>query len=439
MLAKTLILIGFFFSSYLSKAEWETDKSAKIFYKQQYFIKDLDSTNTKSNYATLELEPKVYLKKSSALKINLEPYFYHKFSTVTDTESSFFDASQSYIESSKGNWRLRLGSQIHNWGVLDLYSPADVVNTSTLYDPLDPKKLGAVGLDLTWSTFGKKWQLLYLPIRRPTQFPEENSRWLPRQIITGSDSNDINIYLPQQLDYQYDKSIELDNAFKNNFGTKFSFTLDEWDWNIIYFYGLSTLPQMEIEATVIASVLDPKNGNLVGVNVEPEVVLRPIDYLQETIATSLVWAPDWGIWRWETSYLKPKSKDFRVDQELLQSALGFEKSFFIGTRSLLAQIQYFYSEQKNKRNNLSGTDFQLFDDSVVLSGVFTLNDNNSLYASELYNFNNDSTLSAFGGLFKINDMFKLEMRALVLNGPEESVIGTYKKNDLAEAKLHIYY
>ncbi|MCB0357491.1 MAG: hypothetical protein KDD40_10805 [Bdellovibrionales bacterium] len=435
-------LLSFFYFVLLTvdvEAEWSVDQSAKVNYSQQFFLSKLPDKNVKNNYSILEVSPQLQLKKAN-FKFYAQPLLYHKFTTNYEVEKNFFDPKDSYLEGLWGSWRIRIGSQIHNWGVIDLYSPGDIVNSSTLFDPLHPQKLGAVGVDLTWSTFGKKLQFLYLPIRRRTQLPAQDSRWLPRDIITNAVDNHLDIYLPESINYIYDKNYELPDALTNNFGTRLSLTFGEVDWHLFYFHGLSPIPQMEIEATAVADVIDPTTSQLMGVKVEPDVFLRPIEYGLSTLGNSLVWAPEWAILRWETIYADTFNKDPRVvNERLLQSALSIEKQLNVFDKNLIVQVQYYLAERKQALNNITESNFQIFADAMVLNSILAINDNNSLYFSQLFNFESSSYLTALGGVLKINDMFSVESKVAFLNGPSNTIIGTFKNNDLVEVKLNIYY
>lgn len=430
-------ILLFIFGAPLGASPWSS--SASIEYSQEFFFTSMKSSRVENQYSLLELKPTLEKTMGSRNKLLLEAYFYHKFEGISEREKNFFDLPQGYVETRRGSWRLRLGQQTISWGVMDIYSPGDVINSTTLFDPLNSEKLGAMAVDLTWSTFGKKIQWLYLPRRRGAVFPEEDSRWLPRNIITDSLGLSTDIYLPEVINYNYEKSIELPRALNDNYGLRLSFTFGEVDWHLFYFQGLSARPQIQVEATVTADVIDSQTSQLLGVSVEPDIQLRPIYFAQRTVGNSLVWAPEWGIVRWETTFTKDIHNDPRIDENILQNALGVEKPLHIGTKSLVAQIQYYLSEQQSEFNNLSGTQFQIFNNSLLLNGMLNVNDSTTLYLSQMYNFDDSSLLGVLGSQYKWSDNVRIEGRALWLNGSPQSLIGSFKNNDSIQFKFTFLY
>ena len=135
------IILFLFISPLQTYSSWDQDLSLKSQFTAQGFFKTIEGTE--NSYSIIELQPLLKIKKSHFLKIQIEPYFYHKERTARQAERSFWDLQQGFIELQKSSFRLRVGPQVYNWGSMDFYSPMDVVNTQTLFDTKSPVTLGA--------------------------------------------------------------------------------------------------------------------------------------------------------------------------------------------------------------------------------------------------------------------------------------------------------
>ncbi len=424
----------------LAKSDWQHELLLKGDFIFQNFIETYEPIREINNsYSLIELRPYMSLKNSRHFKFVFEPYYYNKIESRTTIEKNFFDPQQLYIETQISNWRLRAGNQTYNWGVFDIYSPGDITNTTTFFDPLNTIKIGATSLDLTWSQLGRVFQILYMPKRSGSRFPEENSRWLPREIIINPGGIDADILLPDNLNYSYQRPIEIEDALKHNWGSRFSLNFNEVDWQIFYFEGVSPRPHLDVEITVDTTIIDPSTNKVLGLLVQPDVTLIPSFFKQQTIGNSLVWAPEWGILRFETVYSKVQLTHEFIDRNLFQTALGIEKTWAWSSYSLLTQVQYYKSHQESRVTNTTGNNYRLFDNTLICNLLLTINDRSSFFLSEIYDTDNQSFITVLGTRYKWHDNIGIELKGLSINGPTNSIAGTYKNNDLIEARLSVYY
>ena len=91
---------------------------------------------------------------------------------------------EAFVTWDLGEHELRAGQLVENWGIADTFNPIDVLNRRDLAeDPLDPVRLGELGLRYRWfldggETVGEPVVSLYfMPLFRRALFPSDDSRW----------------------------------------------------------------------------------------------------------------------------------------------------------------------------------------------------------------------------------------------------------------------
>ncbi len=119
------------------------------------------------------------------LRENLTAYFRPRFLVdLRDPDADRFEPFEAYVTHEAGDWDLRAGLMVENWGIVDTFNPIDVINRRDFAsDFLDADRLGELGV--RWrrffeggDTIGEPTLSLYaLPAFRRTLFPTENSRF----------------------------------------------------------------------------------------------------------------------------------------------------------------------------------------------------------------------------------------------------------------------
>ena len=157
-------------------------------------------------------------------------------------EQYFGDLQEAYLEYTPGMIKTRIGWNTVNWGVLDAFSPMDVVNPARdTSDPLNPSKRGAPMVEMQLNPPGWSITGVYIPWQAKSMLPSADSRWYPRaqleNIQTPYQGQQGTMVLPAHAQYQIDSPFQLENALENNFG----FNIEkQWDWldlHADYFQG----------------------------------------------------------------------------------------------------------------------------------------------------------------------------------------------------------
>src|ERR1035437_5469798 len=102
-------------------------------------------TQTLIPYVSLELSNKYRIRRS--VRAQWKVFAITNTSTKYSPENFYGDVPEAFIELKSGDGKLRLGMNTVNWGVVDISSPSDVVNTQAIFHPLRSTKQGAPMVD----------------------------------------------------------------------------------------------------------------------------------------------------------------------------------------------------------------------------------------------------------------------------------------------------
>ncbi len=399
--------------------KWNGTLSSETF---AYFEKATDPTRQVD--PILWFKPELDIKWNKRSRFVLKPTVRANPATDESPEQIFFNSSEMYWDLKFNDIRIDIGSNVHNWGILDGYSPLDIVNGRTLFNPLSSDRRGAAMLDVSYSTDSSKFQALYIPKQARTLLPSTDSRWLPREYIVNTSALDETVLLPPTFNYYYPGYIELDHALENNFGAKLSSTFDTMDASFIYFNGMSNNTQVAPTFQADVVQVDP-----IVLQARSDIGIQPVYYRTETFGASLVWAPSDIIYKLETAYSRTLERQLTLPEWSWQSGLGIEAPLSLGSFSTTNVFQYYYGENKDPAENLVSSSSRIFDRALLLGQRIEWMDGVDSFTSVLYDYENRGYLFIAKLNYLINDNFKASGELNLLDGDDASILGTYKAND----------
>src|SRR5690606_3176094 len=131
-----------------------------------------------------------------------------------------------------------------NWGVVDVSSPSDVINSSVIFHPMRTLKRGAPAVQTIFNTDSFGFHAIYIPIRQRSLLPSEDSRWLPRTVLIDPQFGGVRAVIPKFMEYEIDPHQTLDHALEHNYGAKISTHLGSWDLQAFHVNGAATSPKV---------------------------------------------------------------------------------------------------------------------------------------------------------------------------------------------------
>lgn len=402
-----------------AETRWNGTLSSETF---TYFEEAPDPTRTVDTLIWLKPELDVKINKRS--RFFLKPILRINPSTEESPEYCFFNPAEMYWDIKLKSLRINLGSNIHNWGNLDGYSPLDIVNGKTLYNPLASDRRGTPMVDIALSGEDIKFQALFIPKQARTLLPSADSRWLPRQFIVNASNENETVLLPSTFQYYYPGYIEFNHALDANFGARLSKTWGALDSHLIYFQGMSNNTQISptFQADVVA--IDP-----LVLQARSDIGIYPVYFRTETTGVSFVWAPSDIIFKLESAYARTMEKHPTLPDWSWQSGLAVEVPSQIFSLNTTTVFQYYYGENKDPAENLVSSSSRIFDRAALIGQRVEWMDGMDSFVSLLYDYENQGHLIIAKLNYSLSDNWKASGELDFLDGDDDSILGTFKNND----------
>lgn len=407
-----------------------------------------EPTSTLSPYISAEFANKHKLTKRWRARWRLyglaNPNNLHEPSTGEkkyEPETLYGDIPEGNLEYRYRDFKYRMGMNTLNWGVVDLSSPSDVVNSMALFHPLRILKRGSPMVETQFGPETFAWHFVYIPKQMKPILPSENSRWLPREILLQSDSDDTIVRIPDQLRYGYSPERVLTHALDHNYGARLTSHLGSWDFQLTHFEGVAPTPKIQPEMT-----LDFGSTSNEFIARSP-ILLIPVLYRVRTSGLGMVYAGDSWIFRFESAYQHTISEspslttsgDVSLQPWSWTSVAAAETSVPLGATTLTLLTQYYHSENPQSPDNQISSTYRLFDRTAILGLRWSLSEETTVMASGLYESLTQGVFWMVGFESKFTDSTKWSLGWRDFSAQKDGLLKTYEKNDHATLDLTYYF
>ncbi len=346
-------------------------------------------------------------------------------------EQAFFDLSEAYLGRRKGLYDIEIGFNTLNWGVVDLASPSDVVNTTSLFHPVRPLKRGAPMVRLEVGPESQRLEAVYIPWQMRPQIPSPDSRWLPREYLKNVNVGTERIAIPDFIEYSVLENETLDRALQNNAGVRLRSHWGDLDTQIFHFDGAAPQPKVRPTITLDATTSEIKAVSPVG--------LTPVTYRVRTSGIGAVWARESFITRFESVYQHTVSNDPLLQPWSWTNVIGVETAVDVGTTSLTLLAQYYSSENPQSPDNLITSNYRLFDRTGVLGLRWPYSDGMIWTGSVLYETESQGVFATIGFDRRYTDTMRWGLSYKDFSAQEEGLLKTYDRNDHGTFDLTYYF
>lgn len=379
---------------------------------------------TRTTDPILWVKPELDIKFNKTSRIYLKPTLRANPASSDKQEQVFFNPAEMYWDIKLNPVRIDLGYNVHNWGVLDGYSPLDIVNGRVLFNPLASSRRGSGMVDLQYTNDWFKVEGLYIPRQSRTLLPSTDSRWLPRSFILNSEALNETVLLPASFNYYYPGYMQVDHALNNNFGLKISSTLGSFDLNVVYFNGMSNNTQ--VAPTFQADVVS-LNPNIL--QARTDIGLTPVYFRTETYGANLVWAPEDFVIRLETAYARTTKTAPTLPEWSWQSGVALELPINFSRYTLTSVFQFYYGKNKDPAENLVSSSSRVFDRAFLIGERIEWTASLSSLLTYMHDYKNNGYYLMFNSTYSLTDSLKMTLQLDTLGGNKNSLFGTYDKND----------
>ena len=348
-------------------------------------------------------------------------------------ENLYADLPEAFVEWKQPDVRVRLGLNTLNWGVVDIMSPSDTVNTSAMFHPLRSFKQGAPMLETVLGPEAFNLDLIYIPVQRRPLLPSKNSRWLPRKFLLNVDPAILRVALPKTIEYGYSRPETLDHALNHNYGGKLAAHFGSLDLQLTHFEGASTMAKIR---PTIDLVFDTVNGEWLA---QTPISLAPVTYRVRTTGFGFVKAQERWILRGESAYAHTLSKDALLQPWSWASVLAVETNVEVGARTLTLLAQYFYTRNPQAADNLPSSSYRLFDQTGMLGGRLAYAESLTLIGSVLYESITHGTFWMVGMEQKLNDHLRFALSWRDFSAERDGLLKTFERNDHGTLELTYFF
>jgi hypothetical protein len=416
--------------------------SGKLESLTEYFPKDLGPpTYTVAPRLGIELDQDQKVTKK--FSYSFKGTFQSNPASTSQPENYFGDLKEAYVEYKPNrSTKVLLGWNTVNWGVLDLYSPMDVINQHTYFNPLNTDKRGAGMVNLQWNPRGWSFSGIYIPAQAKPILPSSDSRWLPRDSIKSFSANNEIADLPPFVRYDIQDPVTLNQALNNNYGFKIERHWDAFDLHAMYFNGASSMPSI---------VPDVANAPLINLNPQTvqltnPVILHPLFYRTQTTGLGFSGTIGDVIVRGESTYQSAVGDNdvgYFYSQWSWQHGLGLEKNWEVGRYTVTTLVHYYYGvyphDDSTFDSNIPTSGFRLFDNAPMFGFRWAISDEKFFYGSVLYNIAQQGFFWTVGYQQKLTDAIRWDISWRDISASKDGLLHAYDKNDYAVMDLSYFF
>lgn len=431
-----LLLLALAFFSTAASASF----SGQLKSSTDYYPEDLGApTDTLVPYLSLDLNGKYKFTKK--FRFQWKAYGLSNPESEEMPEQLYGDVQEGFFEYKMKSLRLRLGINTINWGVVDLASPSDVVNSQAFFHPLRTIKRGAPMVEFDWDKEAFGLHAIYIPVQRKGVLPSTDSRWLPRTLLLNTNTEFGRVHLPDVLEYQYEDDEVLENgetgytlsrkALAHNAGLRLSSRFGGLDLFAMHFEGAAPQPKAHPYVTIVGYGSDWLASS--------PIRLAPVYYRVRTSSAGFVWAFEKWILRGESAYQHTLSRNELLQPWSWSSVLAVETNVDVGSKSITLLGQYYYSQNPQAADNVISSSYRLFDRTGVLGMRIPISDDTTVIASGLYETKTKGVFAMLAFENKLSDSMRWGLGWRDFSAQEDGLIKTYDKNDHATLDLTYYF
>ncbi|MBO9665189.1 MAG: hypothetical protein J7501_00045 [Bdellovibrio sp.] len=404
---------------------WESTLGVDLRYEGKYFPQEFGGDETNANIQLIDIIPYYRVKYKDSWRFLIKPTLEASPGNKSSEEQFWADPTEAYVQWKRDPLAVQVGYNLVTWGVTDGYNPVDVINPKQYFDPMHSKKKGVLSLMISESLAWFDYDLYYIPINSGATLPGEESRWLPREVYIPYDpANNTVLILPPNLRYHYGDTTNLEDALNNNFGLRLQKHLGPVDLAVSGYEGAASFPIIQPVFTGTIVQVSPK----IVVDVDPDVILNRFNYKVRQGGFSFV-SSQWDfLFKYQTSYSQSVGDNSLLPGWLHENVAALEKTFQIPDGMFIAVLQYsFLNSEKQNDSNVSVT--EIFRRAWMLGMKMQWREVWSFGALGLYDERHGSSLQEYSIGRRFLDTMTVSLTADLFDGPSDTPLGVYNKND----------
>lgn len=348
-------------------------------------------------------------------------------------EKAYFDVPEAFVEKKMRKFKFRAGMDTINWGVVDVSSPSDTVNTTAMFHPLRPIKQGAPMLEASWDRESVAFDAVYIPIQRRPLLPSEDSRWLPRKVLLNVVAEGQEVVLPETLTYHFDTPEDLKNSLINNYGGKLSGHQGRVDWQLTYFEGAAPSQKVRHHLEFLPG------STATDLVIRSPAHFAPVTYRIRTTGGAFVYAREKWIFRAESAYQATMNDDELLQPWSWSNVGAVETNIDLGSSVITVLGQFYYSQNPQAADNVISSTFRLFDRTAILGARWQYSEQMLFTFASLFETRSSGLYWSAGFERKLSDSLRWGMSWRDFSAPRDGLMKTFERNDHGTLDLTYFF
>jgi hypothetical protein len=390
---------------------------------------DSEPSPVSQNEERLEIEYDRNLRFNRSWSFHFHPFLQQTTAIHAWQTPTFIDLHDFNIEFKKRWIFFRVGFLTLHWEGTDGLNPMDIATMKNLGDPLHPLTKSSAGVQIGHSASHYDFEAEWIPQQTPSDLPGNASAWWPRRIDLPLRSQNVQLLLPQNVQYQVLSRQQYDHALSSNYAARFKLHGDWGDGALAYFEGAADTP-------ILHPIGNVNSNNVISSQIfqlSNPIQIQPIDYRRRTTAASL--STTWGSWifRVASRHDQPLGTDSSLPGWSWQTVGGVERSFDIASDTVTVILQGAWVHHSNDANLISIND--LYDRAVLLGLRIPIGESWTVLVSGFRSPAGHSVYSEVHISHQFNDNWNGEIFGQYLNGSDTSLLGILRNNDRVGTQL----
>jgi hypothetical protein len=321
------------------------------------FVRSFTEDSSTSEIYSFDGDFKFNKKLNKRWGLTLHPHISVRNEENSENQSFFLRGNDTglYFKKDKKNI-ISIGLQTHQFGLSQLFSPLNIVDTASYWAPLEPLPIGSPSIRWMYKTKKLRAFFSYLPYRFENLYPGTTSQWIPNQAPDNLTVGSNTLIFDEDIEYEIRDSIDLNNALTNNFVAGLSYDSKPFMIQAMIYDGMNVDPNVFLNLDL--NLVDGTPGQEV-LSVNNPISVIPLYQRVQRAAWGLRYTLPFK-WRivYEGSFTNsPEAGNISSDPLLNTQAqeftghlhtLGLEWGIPVGDTLIVGVIQGFYSERTNQ-------------------------------------------------------------------------------------------
>jgi hypothetical protein len=381
-------------------------------------------------------DPSRVLKLDMDAKLDEHIKLYGEMKLRTDLPQSTIRTRviprEAYLSVNVGDFNIRGGYQIFSWGAADFVNPTDRLNPYDYSDIFDFEKEGIPAVSVIWSrerlTFEGVWNF----IPDESELPARDSRFV-EPFMTEIDNPLFPVFGAPPADYDVTENnlAPPKRIQSSQFGARILATVGRFDLGLSYFNGYEKLPHPE----VIVQRPDPVTGVI-------RVTVNEVYFREHVVGFNIATGYRGLNLKTESALVIPyhTTHDIGAAGKLhYKYVVGGDYTFFDLFDKHSFSINMEYIQEIDTAKPKTEEFGRLFLQSLLTRLEYRFSEYFRIRLLNIFNFDNHGYYLEPEIIWEPIDNLELRLGANILDGPSDSLLGIFDKDDRIYTSIKFYF